>query len=452
MSLLYQIFASWRDPAVKVQRKWLFLQFWGRTSNQRIWWFLGFMMLLCILWLLPNEHSKMFYMPLCLLSYFHATNAVEVIAALKKWRLRSVQLQNVMVQALLLYWMVWSLLGLLIWHRMANPTLLVLLSLVQLNVLLMSYFVPQALDKKALSLLNAPMLQGQGIWAVLIPTFALIFFPQHEALISNVLLAATLGLLLALAWQLRRFGRARQLANIKHAERHTDELRQQTKHPLRLRLEMNMGGALDQKGLRKILVSLFLVPYGFILELQHLVPASLATSQWGAGACFAMLIPGFMGLINGRKQWSGSWLVRSHSRAQLWWQDEQLFLGALLFTAVLNSALSLLLQIDNVNNILNAALLFVFGLVSLRYLIFSVPWMSMWSLSADGSTTQVGFMTLICLMPVWIGATTIWNSGVQSHITIMTMAFALAAPILAYVSYRKAMKIDLGAIRRLKRS
>nr|WP_314902280.1 hypothetical protein [uncultured Deefgea sp.] len=61
-------------------------------------------------------------------------------------------------------------------------------------------------------------------------------------------------------------------------------------------------------------------------------------------------------------------------------------------------------------------------------------------------------MTLICLMPVWIGATTIWNSGVQSHITIMTMAFALAAPILAYVSYRKAMKIDLGAIRRLKRS
>ncbi|MBM5571271.1 MULTISPECIES: hypothetical protein [Deefgea] len=391
-------------------------------------------------------------MPLCFLSYFHATNAVEVIAALKKWRMRSVQLQNVIVQALLLYWMVWSLLGLLIWHRMENPTLLVLFNLVQLNVLLMGYFVPQALDKKALSLLNAPVLQGQGIWAVLIPTFALIFFPQYEVLISNMLLAATLGLLLALAWQLRRFGRARHLANIKHAEHHSSEIFQQTKHPLLLRLEMNMGGALDQKGQRKILVSLFLFPYTFILGLQHLVPASLATSQWGAGACFAMLIPGFLGLFTGRRQWPGAWLIRSHSRAQLWWQDEQLFLGALLVTAVLNGALLRLLQVDNVNNILNAALLFVFGGVSLRYLIFSMPWMSLWGLSADGRTTQVGLMTLICLMPLCIGVTTIWNSGVQSNTTMMIMAFALAAPILAYVSYRKAMKIDLGAIRRAKRS
>ena len=106
----------------------------------------------------------------------------------------------------------------------------------------------------------------------------------------------------------------------------------------------------------------------------------------------------------------------------------------------------------NLDNIFNAGLLFVFGLASLRYLIFSVPWMSVWSLSADGRTTQFGFMTVICLMPVWIAVTTIWNSGVQSHITMMMIAFALAAPFLAYVSYRKALKIDLGAIRRAKRS
>ncbi|WP_297574405.1 hypothetical protein [uncultured Deefgea sp.] len=420
-----------------------------------MWWFLGFMMLLCFLWLLPNEHSKMFYMPLCFLSYFHATNAVEVIAALKKWRLRSVQLQNVMVQALLLYWLVWSLLGLMIGYRMENATLLVLLSLVQLNVLLMSYSVPQALDNKALNLLNAPMLQGQGIWAVLIPTFALIFFPQHEALISNILLAATFSLLLALTWQLRRFGRARQLENIKHAERHTNEVPQQSKHPLRLRLrlEMNMGGALDNKGLRKILVSLLLVPYAFILMYQHLLPASFATGQWGAGAFFAILTPGFLGLFNGRQQWSGAWLVRSHSRAQLWWQDELLFLGALFITAVLNCALLLLLQIDSAGNVLNAALLFVFGAASLRYLIFSVPWMSMWSLTADGRTTQEGSLTsFFCLGFLWYWLTVIWGSGVQSNISVMIIAFGLVAPILAYVSLRKALKIDLGAIRRVKRS
>ena len=114
--------------------------------------------------------------------------------------------------------------------------------------------------------------------------------------------------------------------------------------------------------------------------------------------------------------------------------------------------LLLLLEIDNVNNILNAALLFVLGVVSLRYLVLSLRWMSMWSLSADGRSTSAGFMTLICLMPVWIAVTTIWNSGVQSHITMMIIAFALAAQILTYVSYRKALKIDLGAIRRAKRS
>ncbi|MGL6041535.1 MAG: hypothetical protein ACRC01_10085, partial [Deefgea sp.] len=231
------------------------------------------MMLLCFMSLWPKNHLLGTYIPLGFLAYFHATNVVEVIAALKKWRLRVAQLQIVIAQALLLYWLAWSLLGLMIGYRSANLTLLALLSLVQLNVVLMSYFVPQALDKKALNLLNAPMLQGQGIWAVLIPTFALIFFPQHEALISKILLAATFGLLLAVAWQLRRFGRARQLANFKYTERKTDEVHRHIKHPLRLRLEMNMGGALDQKGLRKILVSLFLVPYGFILGLQHLVPA-----------------------------------------------------------------------------------------------------------------------------------------------------------------------------------
>ncbi|MGL4995172.1 MAG: hypothetical protein ACRC6G_03260, partial [Deefgea sp.] len=92
MSLLYQTFASWRDPAVKAQRKWVFLQFWGRTSNQRLWWFLGFMMLLCFMSLWPKNHLLGTYIPLGFLAYFHATNVVEVIAALKKWRLRVAQL------------------------------------------------------------------------------------------------------------------------------------------------------------------------------------------------------------------------------------------------------------------------------------------------------------------------------------------------------------------------
>ncbi|QZA82414.1 hypothetical protein [Deefgea piscis] len=453
MSLGYDIFATWRDPVVKAQRDWLFLQFWGRTSNQRMWWFLGYLLLLCFMWLWPKNHFLVTYMVLGFLAYFHATNVVEVIAALKKWRLRLAPLQIVIAQALLLYWLAWGLLGLVVGYRSANLTLLVLLSLVQLNVLLMNYSVPQALDKKALNLLNAPVLQGQGIWAVLIPTFALILFPQHEVLISNILLAATFGLLLAVAWQLRKFGCASQLANIKHAERHTNEVPQQSKHPLLLRLEMNMGGALDQKGLRKILVSLLLVPYAFILMYQHLLPASFATGQWGAGAFFAILTPGFLGLFNGRQQWSASWLVRSHSRAQLWRQDELLFLGALLLTAVLNGALLLLLQMDNAKNILNAALLFVFGLASLRYLIFSVPWMSMWNVSADGRTSQeASFKSFFCLGLLWYWLTVIWGSGVQSNISAMIIAFGLVAPILAYVSLRKALKIDLGAIRRVKRS
>ncbi|QKJ67171.1 hypothetical protein HQN60_10925 [Deefgea piscis] len=453
MSLGYQILASWRDPAVKAQRKWLFLQFWGRSVNKRIGWFFAYLFFACLCLLMPAELVKGFGYSIGMLCYMHVLSTAEVLVSLKKWRLRAAQLQIVAAQALLLYGVVWCGLGVIIWYRTANSTILFLLSFLLLLMLMLSLMLPQAITNKHPNPLQAEMFQVQGGLIPLALSLGFIVFPQYEWLIRQIFIFSSSCLLIAVIWQFTQFARPRQFANVELVEKCVEKLKPKSKHPMLLQLEMNMGGALDQKGLRKIFVSSFLFPYAFILASQHLLRMP-TLDQWGAGALFLMLLPGFLAMFaSGRQQWSGSWFTRSHSRSKLWREDEQLFVAVLLFNAVLHSVLMFIFRIDSLTNIFNGALLFVFGLASLRYLVFSLQWMWLYGLSADGRVLQTGAMpTYLSIFPIFIVVSIIWNSGAQNQIHLMIAVFALFSLILAFISYRKALKIDLGAIRRAKRS
>lgn len=279
MSFVSEVCANWRDPAVKAQRNWVFLQFWGRSAKQRVIWFVGYLLLFFCMWLYSVDGIKHLYIPMSLLVFMQASGAAEVTVALKKWRLRAPQLRIVITQALFLHGLVWSLLGWIVFYHTVNPTLLFLLSFVLLFAYWLVFAAPQVLVKNSYPPLQGQALKGVEMWIMLTPASILFFLPQYEWLIRQALLVALIGLLLSVVWQLNRFARPRQLAKVKQVERHVGKVRQQVKHPLLLRLEMNMGGALDRKGLRKIAVPLFLIPYGMILAYQHLLPFPVL-NQW----------------------------------------------------------------------------------------------------------------------------------------------------------------------------
>ncbi|WP_047393050.1 hypothetical protein [Chitinibacter sp. ZOR0017] len=452
MSFVADVFTHWQDPAIRAQRNWIFTLLWGRTSNQRLIWPLAYMLLLCGMAIFPTDFVRALYFPLAFLAFAPSLNTAALIEALGRWRIRKPAGAVLIAQALLLNSLVWSLIGLLFWYRTANPTVWVLMGFAWLFGQFMAFALPQAFAQRSLH-----PAQGHA-WPVLlalavlfVPLFALLLYPQYEIWIRAALLLCTVGLLLGLRVQIQRFGQPRVMSP-RPASTAAQQASLSAKSALRFRIETNLGFALDAKGWRKLLGQLLLTPYALILLYQHVLPMP-AVNQWGAGALFAMQTGAFLVHFSARRQWSNAWLSRTHSRSQLWWQDEQLFVGGLLLITGLNCLLLRLLGMDNGTQIMNAALLFVVGMAFLRYLVLSLPWLNLFGLNARGRTDLQGIgLAFILLMPIWFAVAWVWSKGVQDQIELMIISLAAPTPILAYFSYRYALQIDLGAIRRAKLS
>jgi hypothetical protein len=450
MSLVVEIFTTWRDPAIKAQRQWLFSLLWGRTANQRMMWLLGYLLLLCCMWLFPVQFVMATYLPLAFLAFAPGMNTAAVLLALQRWRVRSPHFSVLIAQALLLYSLVWSLIGLMFWYRTSSPMVLLVMGFGWLLGQLMALKMPDVFAQRSFVQTQGNTWQVQLASAVLfIPLFALFLYPQYESWIGAALLLCVVGLLAGLLLQIQRFGRPRLIEQSKLAANHQHDI-SQAKSPLLFRIEMNLGFALDAKGWRKLLNSLLLTPYGMILAYQHFLPIQ-GVNQWGAGAIFAMQTGAFLAYFSGRRHWSNAWLSRSNSRSKLWFQDELIFATGLLLFSGFNCALLLLLRMDGITQIINAALIFVAGMACLRYLVLSLPWLNLFGLNANGRTDMQGFaLAFIFMMPIWMVVAWIWGKGIQNQIELMIFCFAAPVPVLAYFSYRYALKIDLGSMRRAK--
>ncbi|WP_373974461.1 hypothetical protein NT239_12565 [Chitinibacter sp. SCUT-21] len=450
MSLVLDVFTQWRDPAIRTQRDWLFTLFWGRTSNQRMIWPLAYMLLLCWMWIFPVNFVLAMYLPLAFLAFAPSMNTAMLLCALERWRVRKPYCAVMIAQALLLNGLVWGLIGLMFWYRTSSPTVLLVMGFAWLLGQFMAFAMPQAFAKRSFTPVQGQTWQVQLVFTVMfIPLLGLTLAPQYEFWIGVALLLCSMGLIVALLVHIQRFGQPRSIQGI-HMSKDTKRTISPVKSPLLFRVEMNLGFALDAKGWRKLFNSLILTPYGMILAYQHFLPIQ-GVNQWGAGAIFAMQMGACLVYFSGRRQWSNAWLRRSNSRSQLWLQDEQLFLAGLVLIAGLNCGLLLLLGMDGLTQIVNAALLFVVGMSLLRYVVQSFPLLNLYGLNANGRSDMQGVgLAFILLMPIWMVVAWIWGKGVQDQIEIMIFCLATPIPFFAYFSYRYALKIDLGAMRRAK--
>lgn len=450
MSLVLDVFTQWRNPAIKAQRKWVFALLWGRTSNQRLIWPLAYMLLLCWMWIFPVKFVLAMYLPLAFLAFAPCMNTAALLCALKRWRVRKPDRAVMIAQALLLNGVVWSLIGLMFWYRTASPTVLLAMGFGWLLGQFMAFAMPQAFAQRSFTPVQGQTWQVQLVFTVLfIPLLGLTLSPQYEFWIGVALLLCSVGLLAGLLVQIQRFGRPRSIQG-RNLSKDTKRTISPVKLPLLFRIEMYLGFALDAKGWRKLFISLILPPYGMILAYQHFLPIQ-GVNQWGAGAIFAMQTGAFLAHFSGRRQWSNAWLSRSNSRSKLWLQDELIFAAGLLLVAGLNCGLLLLLRIDGMTQIFNAALMFVAGMACLRYLVLSLPWLNLYGLNANGRSDMQGVgVAFILLMPIWVVVAWIWGKGMQDQIEMMIFSLAAPIPFFAYFSYRYALKIDLGAMRRAK--
>ncbi|QLG88537.1 hypothetical protein HQ393_09905 [Chitinibacter bivalviorum] len=349
-------------------------------------------------------------------------------------------------QALAQFVFVWALLpgacNYLLHH---DQHMLLIFVLVVLNLQFGALTFPQQLQHSMSSInvgfKNAPnLLAGMAVW----PSLILIFYCAFRPIGAAVYLLA-FALAISWAWAMLRFGLPNVMAKPKVQTSVERQFQRKTKRVFIFQLEALLGFPLTPKGMAKP-IGFFFMPLLFMFVVFHWQGSF--NQMVGAGYVFAMLIPQTIALTaRGRRVWPMAWLSWRRTRSQLWRDEERGFGLVLVVMTVLGGAIVLAVGGDQLNRTISAALLFVCGAAMLRYAMQCFDWLVLFGNKLNTGSFAI---SVVCIMPIWMVTTNIWTSANSYRIGMLTLCYAFAAIALGYAARRKALRLDLGEMRRLQ--
>jgi hypothetical protein len=442
MSLAYQIFASWRDPAVKAQRKWVFSQMNNQLSSSP--WLYYFVLILLGLFILTEmnatpESGHFKYVLIGTYCYVVAMG-FSVFAILPQIRVFRAKLAQVaMAQAAILWLGCWLILAGITGVIVSNwiPFWLFLNS--GLMGLMMAMYFPQLFMKgtsKQNDSASAYVMFFSMIVAALFGFYGFTVWAFGLPLIFSICIFAK-----AKSWLKPRTAFS--------AKQFTLEERQ-NQMPVMAKWHVELQQFLRTRlDLRSVLIGLgvviaVLVVFSLYKRWSGDDVGSIASSMFSS-LLFSAMFSGGVLFAQERKTWPSLWLRQLHSREALWQFSERHFWLMQSIICIALAAATLFTGPVSVQSLVFAVLLSMASLSLLRYALIAVPWFG-WGEFKTGRSDSIASIFLLFLL--WMVSSTVLKSENLIVIACVAVALIFASVIARRAARQKILQIDLGALRR----